>query len=281
MFVVAQLGRMGNAMFQFAFGHALSRRLNAKWYLTDMHALRYFELGAYAAYRVRVGRILRKKSRAVARRAGLFKPEFVYVDELAEPEGVMAEAGDGVTYSGHFQSEKYFVSAQQEVREMFTVKRRYRNEFDRQYGRLLNQRPLLVIHIRRTDYVEYCVLGAQDTSLPAAYYRSAMEALGERDQYQCIFVGDDLDWAREHFGNVRGAQFLRGDPIADFQLLTRADALILSNSSFAWWGAYLNDVRQKVVVAPKLWLGFKAATEYPRGILAPDWRAIDVPTQGL
>lgn len=89
-----------------------------------------------------------------------------------------------------------------------------------------------------------------------------------------IIVTDDVTLAQEKFATLINATFISDSEINDFQLLLHADKLIISNSSFAWWGAYLN-CKNAEVFAPKYWLGFHEQIENPYGIMSVNWNWLE------
>jgi hypothetical protein len=140
----------------------------------------------------------------------------------------------------------------------------------------LSRRPSIVVHVRRTDYRTFGneALG-WDLRLPWSYYDDCLARIDDRDRHQILFIGDDLDDVERRYGTMPNATFERNAPIVDFQLLQAADAAIISNSSYAWWGAYLG-TPGRPVFAPRNWLGFKAGFEWPAGIATVPWTWVDV-----
>jgi hypothetical protein len=91
-----------------------------------------------------------------------------------------------------------------------------------------------------------------------------------------VFVSDDIEFAKKTFGLNTNYYFEQNDEITDFQILLNAQELVIANSSFSWWAAWLNRQNNKVVYAPKYYLGFKVNKYYPAGINVNDWNWIDV-----
>jgi len=89
-------------------------------------------------------------------------------------------------------------------------------------------------------------------------------------------VSDDIDFARTEFTHIPNSEFSQSDMITDFQIIMNADVSILSNSSFAWWAAYLNPKKNKIIYCPQYWLGFKVKKEYPENIIPTAWNQIKV-----
>src|SRR5690606_32306903 len=111
------------------------------------------------------------------------------------------------------------------------------------------------IHVRRGDYVGHPVLGG---ICDLAYYQKAIRSI-EKKLKDPLFVvfSNDMDWCRTHL-NLPDAAFVdwnRGEQsYRDMQLMALCKNHILANSSFSWWGAWLNPANEKLVVSPKRWV---------------------------
>jgi hypothetical protein len=276
MIVVERRGRLGNQMFQYAFGLAAARLLDTELVMEDEDLRALFVLDG------------RSEARPVE------TPELPVVtlsnEDYDEPEEVLAELEDGRQYSGFFQSERFFAAAAEEVRAAFRFRPEHEEAFRTRYADLL-ERPYVCCHVRRTDYETF----AGGVVLPVSYYRKSLSRLAPGPDVPVVFVGDDLDEARTTFGTQNSARFEQNEEAVDLQLLVHADAAVVSNSTFAWWGAWLNARPQKRVLAPRYWVGFNHRTgwhnarqhetgrrrkrdwESPRRVIPPDW--IQVPVQ--
>jgi hypothetical protein len=110
------------------------------------------------------------------------------------------------------------------------------------------------VHVRRGDFV-------QDTEnfpmQPISYYMQALEALHYKNK-QVVFCSDDIDWCKKNFPF---AQFRENtDELDDIYFLANCDAVIMSNSTFSFWGAYLN-LRQRPVYFPLHWFSYKSGRD--------------------
>jgi len=277
MFIVRQQGRLGNAMFQFAFAYALGRRLDRRWGLSSLRHLSRFELGpGVRLQNATLGAACWAAMRAL-RRSGMRIPTIeVPIDE--PPHSVMARASDWKLYNGYFQSEDFFSDVKGEIVKMFKTREPYRRRFESEYRAVYQDRRVVAIHVRRTDYVTLDLgsLGVCNVALPADYYRAALERIGNLGAFRCIVVGDDVNWFKENV-RVPADTILAGqDAATDFEILKAADVVVSSNSTFAWWGGYLNPKPGKVVYAPRPWASFRHPVPDPCGIVPYGWEMIDV-----
>jgi hypothetical protein len=195
--------------------------------------------------------------------------------------GALSVLEDGRIYRGYFQSELFFKNILHDLASHIRIKKPLTERFNEQYGSLFQNNRVIAVHIRRGDYLELNDwwrenLGSNDLALPADYYLNSLEEVSNREMYKVIFVSDDITFAQETFSHIPGALFAGADMMTDFQILMNADVCIISNSSFAWWAAFLNPKENKQVFCPKYWLGFRIKKEYPENIIPGAWRQIAV-----
>jgi hypothetical protein len=263
---VERRGRLGNQLFQFAFGIAASRRLGTSFVMADHELRALFTLGSYRRPLGRIGRSIRYRMNRAVQPYEVVKIE----DRTDDPADVMTRLGDRTHYAGFFQSEAYFYDYRDAVRGAYAARREHVHEFEARYASLL-ERPYICCHVRRTDYV---TLG-DGAALPVSYYTDALRLLDLPAPTPVVFVGDDLSEVESHFGSAAEVRFERNSEIVDLLLLVHAAAVVSSNSSFSWWGAWLgSDTRR--VVAPRFWLDFRNRREYPPHVIPERWAQLTV-----
>jgi hypothetical protein len=167
--------------------------------------------------------------------------------------------------SGYLGNEKYFSHRKAEIINLFkeeTILKNIQNEFS---GVLKNS---VSLHVRHGDYIKLPKVYLIPTT---GYYTKAIAILDSRVRIDNIIViSDDIRWCR---GNLRDPRitFIGGRPdYIDFYLQTLTDHNIMANSSFSWWGSYLNENSDKIVISPKRWFaGGCNASE--KNIICDNW----------
>jgi len=167
---------------------------------------------------------------------------------------------------GYFQSEKYFKPYEGEIRKLFSLKEEYEKGIREKYERQLNQ-PNCSLHVRRGDYlnsqqiIHHGLIGLD-------YYEKATTFFP--DDILFIVFSDDIDWCQDNL-KMNNLFFVERDEdceetkdevhdktikindILDLFLMSYCQNHIICNSSFSWWGAWLNTNKKKKVIAPKQW----------------------------
>ncbi len=160
-------------------------------------------------------------------------------------------------YAGYWQTEKYFKHIRNDLLSEFRFpcgEEKYRCFRER----FLNSVNYVSVHVRRGDYMaEPDVYGNLSLS---GYYNRAMDYMRSRVEHAVfVYFSDDMNWVKNHFSDKDGI-FIEADLFEDYQmwydmsLMSCCANHIIANSSFSWWGAWLNERGDKIVVAPGKWL---------------------------
>ena len=170
---------------------------------------------------------------------------------------------DGMDILGYFQSEKYFLHCEKEIREQFAFDEREHIVSWHHVNKGTYDNPICV-HVRRGDYVHYD--GIHD--FPGKeYYQEAMK---EFPDGRFVFYSDDLDWCREEFP---GHDYMdQKNPYLALQSMSCCRGHIIANSSFSWWAAWLSGKNSKTV-APSKWFGPKGQQDW-QDIYCDGWKVI-------
>ncbi len=267
MKVVKFLGGLGNQMFQYAFYLSLQKcfgtvkaditafddyELHNGFELEHIfpihlnHASR-FEVNVYTPNNRKW--VWRKLRRIYGTRNAYLweKNEFQYDDSL-----YMDKANR--YYWGYWQHINYIAAVEPELRKSFIFPERKdtRNE---NLASIIANCNSISVHVRRGDYIDHAILGG---ICDKTYYETALQLMSEEvEDPLFVFFSNDITWCRESFrhDNTVFVDWNCGEnSFADMELMSLCRHHIIANSSFSWWGAWLNDSLDKLVVSPSKWI---------------------------
>lgn len=278
-------GGLGNQIFQYCVGRALADRLGVELGLDvrEYNENSPFEMGLH-----------RFKLRAEYNPPGLIKHKddgkfpFVLDRILGRQKHVYKEAhlgydkaiwslADGAYLKGYWQSEKYFVESRTQILtdlEITTAPSEMNSKVLHQIDGCL----AVSLHIRRGDYVTNSAYNAAHGTCDLAYYERAVDYLKETlgKDFVVFAFSDDPDWVAENLKLPVDVEYMRHNSseknYEDLRLMSRCKHHIVANSSFSWWGAWLNQSPDKIVMAPQRWY-MDSKTKNP-DILPPEWVTI-------
>lgn len=166
---------------------------------------------------------------------------------------------------GFFQSEKYFKHNREAILEYFCDFSIYDSIINKKYTFIRNIK-CTGIHVRRGDYLKYPNHHPIQT---LQYYLSSIEILKNETELFLIF-SDDIEWCRNNI-KIKNAVYIENErDYIELYLMSLCRNNIISNSSFSWWGAWLNKNEDKIVIGPKLWFG-NAITHLTSDIIPENW----------
>ena len=261
--VVALEGGLGNQMFQYAAGRALALRTGASLALDVRpllrHGQRSYGLGDFqlspglellaVGSPLRVGRLRRLFRRLTGGEQTFREAGFAYDERIRS-------AAAPIRLEGYFQSERYFADAAEALRTDLTPRLELLSAIDILGERLLPPGPTLSLHVRRGDYANPATMAVHGLMAPE-YYERALRAVTERvgQVTVCVFT-DEPAWVRANLrlpGETRYVSEHTQTALQDLVLMSRCTHHVTANSSFSWWGAWLNPRPDKVVVTPQHW----------------------------
>lgn len=151
---------------------------------------------------------------------------------------------------GYYQSEKYFKHNKNKILELFSIDDTSKKIIINKYGNLLKGNTCS-LHIRRGDYLN---LPNHHPPCNLKYYNNAIKLFDDDTTF--LVISNDILWCKEVFGGRENFIFVEDNTdYIDMWLMSLCDNNIIANSSFSWWGAWLNKNEDKKVIAPKKWFG--------------------------
>ena len=176
---------------------------------------------------------------------------------------------NNILLKGYFQSEKFF--DKEYIKKLFEIDCKSKAYIEEKYGHLLSQ-DIISIHVRRGDYVNR-PLRQPVCEMP--YFRRAIKYFGKSRQY--LVVSDDIDWCKRKFKGENFHFTEQEPPIIDLYIQSMCSNNIISNSSFSWWGAWLNNNKGKIVIAPKKWFGVQMKSYNLMDLIPENWVRVNNP----
>lgn len=264
MIICKMIGGLGNQMFQWAFARSLSLRYNRNLLLFTGD---YDKQEGLTKREFQLDLFKNLKYNATSKVSDLPLGEILVVTDnfdYASLEPHLPHEPDHIMcLVGYWQSEKYFKDHKMDILLDFGPSQKEIQEL-----KPLIEPDSISIHIRRTDYLN---LQEIHPVQPISYFSSGIEAIGD---YNKLYVfSDEVDWCKTNLKFDRMV-FMEGrSNIEDMRLMSFCKHNIISNSSFSWWAAWLNQNATKKVVAPRKWFGPKA-TASSRDIIPYEWITI-------
>ena len=270
MVIVNLKGGLGNQMFQYAVGRALSLKLKTELKLEtnflisrmpgSKHVFRNFDLSIFnietqIANSDEINKIVfRAPSKNILRNLFTSKVEIKVVEKYFHYDESILKIVEDVYLDGYWQSPRYFIEFENIIKNDFSFKNCLTGKTSELQLRILSCNSVC-INIRRTDYLTtdaYCILN-QD------YYSAGIKMLNDFCDYMQIFVfSDDVEWCKKNLKFDFPTTFVEhkyaGEKFQDYlQLMASCKYFIIPNSTFAWWAAFLAGYERKKIIAPKNW----------------------------
>lgn len=292
--VVVRLGGgLGNQMFQYAAALGLAVRQDRALKM-EVSAFEACESRSYQLDCLKVPqdlytgaplsqpgsnsiavRVIRKIKRDVFRASALRKgvycePHFHFDPAFFKLSGVE------ILLNGHFQSPRYFESVAALLRERFQLEAPLSEKAADWAAKIAASPCSVSLHVRRGDYLQAPHAALHD-ALDRGYYDRAVNLVqrlaGERVEF--FLFSDEPDFIAEAFADLPGAHVVRSDTSTSWEdmfLMARCRHNIIANSSYSWWGAWLNAAQDKCVIAPARWFtAGKLATCNVLDLYPDDW----------
>lgn len=259
MKIINLKGGLGNQMFQYAYGRALELAgkkivfntafFNGARSKTD--TARDFKLNNF---NIQTKAVFTDRKRPV-------------LDFIKKILGKLKLGEDG-----YWQSEKYFKKIEDSIRGEFTLKEPLDDRFTNVIRQIENT-PSVSLHIRRGDYVNDKKTKAVHDVCGLEYYEKAIDIIKAEVNNPTFFIfSDDIDWVAKNLEITSPAFWvsnLEGKDFEELILMSKCKHNIIANSTFSWWGAWLNKNPNKIVVAPKQWFTNKTSEDI--NILPKTW----------
>lgn len=296
MIVIRLKGGLGNQMFQYALGRILSiknntelafnieayedkspRLFKSNFAMRD-YDLEVFNIKGRIANKSEIPLLYRMYGKgklmvlidAVRRRVFKHKAQELYTQRF---NPYMLSLGKNSYIDGFFQSPKYFIGYEDIIRQDFKLRNEPSDNIKQMYKDISNNESLCM-HVRRGDFVG----NPNHDVLDSDYYNKAISLLEGKTNIDTIYIfSDDIQWCKDNMHFNYPTVFvseeyagLKGE--GHMYLMSACKNFIIPNSTFAWWGVWLSENKNKKVVAPKIWT--KDSNNDMGDLILEDWITI-------
>ena len=283
MKIVRILGGLGNQMFQYAFYKALEKKESKV--LADLSLFKDYELHngfeldkvfgvdikkasqfTVDLYDTQNRKWLFRKLRKLLKLKNTYKEE---ANEFVFDPTFLTDPSPRLYY-GYWQNEGYFKDS--DIRSEFVFKNPLTGKNNYTFKQIAESQSIS-IHVRRGDYVDHPLLGSLCN---VTYYQDAISLMNSKISNPSYFVfSNDIEWCKKNLP-LNKATYIDWntgrDSYIDMQLMSTCKHQIIANSSFSWWGAWLNNNPKKIVIAPKKWISTQESSI--SNILPDTWISI-------
>ena len=259
-------GRLGNQLFQLAYALSISQRFKGKILLDDylptrsgfgrclfeeLSVFNYFQycskLRSFSS-RVQHNPTFRK----------IFKPSKLFVEsekieELYYHKRELILVHPYYSFTGFFQATCFFPE-KHILLKAFSLRRELICEPLLKLLHLAEKKECLAVSIRRGDFLE--AAGSSMGACSNDYYLNAIALVQNKRDIDCIFVfSDDIGYCRELLASIDcQVIYVEGfTPTKSLYLMSQCKHFVVANSTFSWWGAWLSEYKNRLVIAPDPW----------------------------
>lgn len=286
MIIIKILGGLGNQMFQYAAAYVIAKKHNTTLkmdlrglYAGEERSRNTFELeifnieptqASHKEYFPYIRKTIYKSSllntwyKRLFGLVGYKELDFSYNDKLDR------QSSSNMLLRGLFQSEYYFNNLKPDIYKLYTFPEI--NAQNKEIESKIQSTNSVSIHIRRGDYVNDKEYNKAIGTTSLDYYNKAIKHIEKKTEKPVYYIfSDSPDWVNENLEILQNATQIDWNTgklsYIDMQLMSLCKHNIIANSTFSWWGAWLNQNPGKIVIAPSKWF---AGWDYNTKDLIPE-----------
>lgn len=273
MLIVRIYGGLGNQLFQYALGRALTikhntvLKLDLSFYNQDKSGVTYrqyglnnFHINADIATKEEVNNIKRSHLKGIFKsiywklqyRKPYYRQNYIKEKTFSFDQNIL-NCPNNIYVDGYWQSPKYFENIRAVLLKELSLKKPL-NENEKDFFKKIKNTESVSIHVRRGDYVSNQKHTEIYVQLSMDYYNKAIACINKKVGKPSFFIfSDDLDWAKTHFNIFSNCVYVDSNAAESIYLMSLCKHNIIANSTFSWWGAWLNKNVDKTVITPEKW----------------------------
>jgi hypothetical protein len=297
MIIVKLIGGLGNQLFQYAAGRQLAE-LNSTILKLDISGFEEYKLHRYALHsfeiwqhiatieEIEAFKKVQTKSTALISKIGKrlnysINPtlDFYRNVKVINESNLMfnsdvLELKGNIYMNGYWQSERYFSDIRNILLKEFTIK--HKQDFTNlELSKQICNTESVSLHIRRGDYISSQLTNQIHGVCSMEYYQKAINEIVKKISNCHFYIfSDDHHWVRENFRLDYPMTMVDNNTTTnyeDIRLMSQCRHNIIANSSFSWWGAWLNTNSEKIVIAPKKWFADDVKNKETKYLVPETW----------
>lgn len=258
MIVTRIIGGLGNQMFQYAIGRNLAiqkatnlqldtsafKKYKLHQYSLDEFNLSYTEANELEVLKIKFFKLIKNKK---------------YIKEKDEHTYNFSKLNNDIFLEGYWQNEYYFIGIKHILTKEFGSLRKPMRDKVKNIKKTINSHNHSVsVHIRRGDYINNPKTSNTHGNCSLDYYHKAINEIIKKTARPTFFCfSDDIDWVKKNL-KINAATFYPSElgsrtNIEDLYLMSKCRHHIIANSTFSWWGAWLGEYENSVIIGPKKW----------------------------
>lgn len=263
MVIVKLIGGLGNQLFQYAAARRIAC-FSGQELKIDISGFQQYDLRNYELKHFNIVEKFAENLECKRLQHDIFdwiKPyysrTFIKERNFQFCPQILEKKHYNLLLEGYWQSEKYFKNIEDVIRKEFTVKVPL-SGLNIVIARHISEVNAVSLHVRRGDYVDNPKTNQYHGTCDLAYYQECIAKLAARvDKPHFIAFSDDPEWTRENLKIDFPVTYITHNgaekAYEDLRLMRLCKHHIIANSSFSWWGAWLNPRKDKIVYAPNRW----------------------------
>jgi hypothetical protein len=289
MIIVKIIGGLGNQLFQYSFGRVIENKLGVEVFydISDFKNynlrkldLQHFDFELKIANEKQIQQAKSFKNKLIFKffkglnihKSNIHKLSF-YQEYITDYHDTIFNLSEDIYLDGYWQSEKYFYNHKNLIRNQLIIKTPVSIDNQVVLDKIRNTNSVSV-HIRRGDYVSNDLAFKLYGVCSLEYYNKSLDYINNRIEDPIFYIfSDDIEWAKINLINSHSKIFVdlnnADTAYEDLRLMSSCKHNIIANSSFSWWGAWLNSNVDKIVIAPELW--FADSNMNAKDILPVGW----------
>lgn len=281
MIITELIGGLGNQMFQYAFGLSLSEQYQVPLKV-DISGFDQYETHAFALDKLSC-RLEQATDKEITYYKKYNSKKDSFIHRLKKKPVYYVESQfthiknlpflKRAYVSGYWQSEKYFNHYRDRLLNEFKLKQDL-SVFTNDIIQDTLKQTSVSLHVRRGDYITNPDANRVHGSCSLDYYKNAIEYIKKQNSlFKTYVFSDDIEWAKKNLNFIEDIFFIEKpnsiDDCEEMILMSKCQHNIIANSTFSWWGAWLNQNPNKLVITPKKW--FNDTTKNCSDLIPVNW----------